>query len=318
MIDMNVLVSQLIEFFFIICLGYLVFKIGIFNDQVNKHISAFILHITLPCMIVSSVLSMKNHPPVSTVATVFMVSIGFFVIMPIIAFIVVKILRKTIKIVKQRQGAYMFMLIFTNCGFMGLPILQAAFGENGATAVFYAAILNIFFNLSAFTYGILMIGYGNDVDSKINPKDLLTPGIVCAIVAILFFIFNISLPLPLANALDRVGDLTPAMAMLLVGSTLATMNLKEALSEWRIYVFCIVKQFILPILLFPLFRLLIPDSFLLNVIFIEFLMPIANTALMISTQKDLDYKFVSKAIFISTVMSLASIPLVMYLCSIIY
>ena len=318
MIDMTVLVNQLIQLFLIICIGYFVFKIGILNETVNKQINSLVINVTMPFMIISSVLSMTERPETSTIISLFVVSIGFFIIMPVLSFIIVKIMLKTIHIVKARQGVYMFMLIFSNVGFMGMPILQAACGENGATAVFYAAVLNIFFNLSVFTYGVIIIGYGDTIETTLKLKDLISPGILCSILAIILYALNIHFPSTIESAIDTIGDLTSPLAMILVGSTLASMKLKEVFNEWRVYVFTIIKQFVLPILLYPVFRFCIEDDLLFNVMFIEFLMPIANIALMLATQYNLDNKFVSKTIFISTLMSLVSIPVVMYLCGMIY
>lgn len=318
MIDITVLVNQLIQLFLIICIGYFVFKIDILNETVNKHINSLVINVTMPLMIISSVLAMNDRPASSIIAILFAVSIGFFIIMPILAFIIVKIMLKTMHIVKSRQGVYMFMMIFSNVAFMGMPILNAACGEDGPTAVFYAAVLNIFFNLSVFTYGVIIIGYGDTVKTTLKFKDLLSPGILSSIIAIVIYALNIHFPSTIENVIDTVGDLTSPLAMLLVGSTLASMRLKEVFNEWRVYVFSAIKQFILPILLYPVFRLCIGDDLLFNVMFIEFLMPIANIALMLATEHGLDYKFVSKTIFISTLMSLISIPLVIYLCGIIY
>ena len=158
MIDMTVLIHQLIQLFIIICIGFLAFKVNIKKEKSIHALNRFVLDITLPLMMIDSVLSMKQRPEGSEVATLFGASITFYLIMPIIAFIIVKTMVKTINIVRSRQGAYMFMLVFSNVGFMGFPILQAACGAQGDTAVFYAAVLNIFFNLSAFTYGVVMIG----------------------------------------------------------------------------------------------------------------------------------------------------------------
>lgn len=318
MIDMNVLVNQLIQLFLIICVGYLVFKVKVFNESVNKHLNGFVIHVTLPLMIISSVLKIENHPDSSTIILLFCASIIFFIAMPFLAFVIVKIMLKTMKIVKSRQGVYMFMLIFSNVGFMGMPILQAACGENGTTAVFYAAVLNIFFNISAFTYGVIMIGYGETVKTTFQIKSLLSPGILCSLLAVIIYALNIHFPSTLENVIGTIGDLTSPLAMLLVGSTLASMKISEVFNEWRVYIFSIIKQFLLPILLYPVFRICIGDDLLFNVLFIEFLMPVANIALMLATEYELDYKFVSKTIFISTVISLVTIPLVIYICGIIY
>jgi predicted permease len=318
MIDMTVLVNQLIQLFIIICIGYFIFKISILNEAVNKHINSLIINVTMPLMIIHSVLSMSSRPESSTIISLFVISIAFYLLMPIVAFIVVKVMLKTLRIVKARQGVYMFMLIFSNVGFMGIPILQAACGKDGTTAVFYAAVLNIFFNLAVFTYGVLMIGYGDTVQTTLKLKSLLSPGITCSVLAIIIYAADIHFPKTIESVIGTVGNLTSPLAMLLVGSTLASMKLSEVFNVWRIYVFSFIKQFVLPILLYPIFRMCIGNDLLFNVIFIEFLMPVANISLMLATEYDLDYKFVSKTIFISTAMSLISIPVVMYLCGIIY
>ena len=112
MIDMTVLVNQLIQLFIIICIGYFIFKIGILNESVNKHINSLIINVTMPLMIIHSVLSMNNRPDSGTIISLFLVSVLFYLLMPIVALIVVKVMLKTMRIVKARQGVYMFMLIF--------------------------------------------------------------------------------------------------------------------------------------------------------------------------------------------------------------
>ena len=323
MIDMHVLVNQLIELFIIICLGYLMFKIGILNETVDKHINSLIVNVTMPCLIIDAVLSIdsSSRPDGSTVAALFAVSIGFFIIMPIIAFILVKILRITIRIKPKRQGIYMFMFIFSNVGFMGIPILRAAFGSQADVAVFFAAVLNIFFNLAVFTYGVIMIGYGDEAETTFKLKDLLSPGILSSVIGLFIYIFNFHFPASfeaVGHSITTIGDLTPPLAMILVGSTLASIPLKDVFTEWRIYVYAILKQILVPIALYPVYRLIMKDDLLFNVMFIELLMPVANIALILCTQYNLDRKFASKVIFISTIMSLVSIPVVIYMWGKIY
>lgn len=106
--------------------------------------------------------------------------------------------------------------------------------------------------------------------------------------------------------------------MILIGATLASMNFKELFNDWKIYIFVFIKQVVLPIIFYPVFRLLISDDLLFNVIFIEFLMPVANVGLMIATEQNLDTKLVSKTVFISTAISLITIPIVFSLCGYIY
>lgn len=325
MINLTVMITQLIQLFIIMALGYLAYKVKILNQKVNKHLSSFVLEITMPIMIIDAVLKLDSSmkPGTSTIVTLFVASIIFYLAMPILAFFIVKILAKTINIKKTREGLYMLMMVFGNVGYMGFPILQAACGDKGDLAVFYAAILNVFFNLAFFTYGIMMAGYGTENKVKISFKKFVTPGMISSFVGIALYAFGIHYPEKASNIFEQViqgvlgtiGDLTPPLAMILVGSTLASIAIKEIFSEWKIYVFIFIRQIILPILLFPLFKIFIHDSLLSTVLFIEFLMPTANSALIVANKYNLDSKFASKAIFISTLSSIVTIPLILWLTS---
>lgn len=318
MVEISVLFNQLFQLFLIMCVGYFVFKVKIFNEEVNKHLNSFVINITLPCLTISSVLTIDQKPENSVLITLFVSSIIFFIIMPAASFIIVKIMLKTMNIATSRQGIYMFMMIFSNVAFMGMPILSNVCGAQGATAVFYAAILNIIFNIAAFTYGIIIIGYGDTMKATFQLKNILTPGIICSILALFIYALNFHFGQTITSVLTTVGNLTSPLAMLLVGSTLATVELKQVFNEWRIYVFTIIKQILLPFIAYPIYRLFIRDDLLFTVMFIEFLMPVANIALIFSTQYHLDNKFVSKAIFISTLTSIVTIPLMMYICPHVY
>ena len=157
MINISVLFNQLIMLFLIICTGYLAYKLQYFDELTNKKLNKLVVNITLPMTTIDSVLSMAQRPKGSTVLFVFIASIVLYAVLPIISFIIIKL----IKMPFNTQGIYTFMLTFSNVGFMGFPVIQAAFGsEQGTTAVFYAAILNIIFTCCTFTYGVVLIGYG--------------------------------------------------------------------------------------------------------------------------------------------------------------
>ena len=196
MFDLSVLTTQLIQLFLVMAVGYIAFKMKILNVDVNKRLSTFVLEITMPIMIIDAVLSLDNSqkPGTSTIVTLFVASILFYVVMPIIAFVVVKILAETINIKKHREGLYMLMMVFGNVGFMGFPILKAACGSNGELAVFYAAILNIFFNIAFFTYGIMIVGYGTEAQAKISLKKFISPGMISSFVGIALYAFGIHYP----------------------------------------------------------------------------------------------------------------------------
>lgn len=305
--DIRILANQLIQLFLIICMGYLLYKIKIFNAHVNQKLTKLLLNVSMPALILSSVLEQTERPPISEVTTVFLAALAMYIVLPFISVLLVKIMR----IPKQQQGLYMFMHTFSNVGFMGFPIISALYGE---TAVFYTAIINVMFNLSVFTYGVIMVNYSGSEKTSLNAKKLLSPGIIGAALALLIYAGNIHLPVPVESAVQTLGSVTTPLAMLMIGSTLAAMNIKEIFNDARVYVFSVIKQIVIPIALFYVARVFINDEFILGIVFIMLLMPVANTALLFATEYNRDEGLAAKTVFITTLMSLFTIPLGIWIC----
>lgn len=305
--DMNILVNQLIELFLVICMGYLLYKVKIFNKEVNRKITKLLLNVSMPALIINSVLEQTERPPSNEVLVVFIAAIAMHIILPLISILFVK----AIRVPKNQQGLYMFMNTFSNIGFMGFPIINALYGSKG---VFYTAIINVMFSLSAFTYGVLMINYAGEGEAKFSAKKLLSPGILGALAALLIYAINMHFPSPVENFIGTLGSLTTPLAMLMIGSTLATMEVKTVFNDKRVYLFSVIKQLVIPIALFYIVRIFIHDEFILGIIYIMLLMPVANTGLLFATEYGRDEALAAKTVFITTVMSLITIPLGIWIC----
>ena len=194
---------------------------------------------------------------------------------------------------------------------MGYPVVNAIYGPLG---VFYASVFNIIFNLSAFTMGVFIIHYGSKDAVKWDVKRVLTPGFVFSILAVVIYFMPISFPDPVIELLGTVGGLTTPLAMLLIGATLGAMDIKEIFNDWRVYPYAIVKQFVLPLIMWPVLSRLINNPFILGITFILAAMPIANTSVLFATEYHRDEKLAAKNVFITTVLSIITVPAVVYIC----
>ena len=135
--DIQVIINQLMILFLVILVGFILFKVKIMTVEFNKLLTRLLLDITLPAMILASVMEQTQRPEMKTVLTVLAIAFAlYFVVLPLISVVLVKVLR----IPKVEQGLYIFMNIFSNIGFMGFPMINAIYGSD---AVFYAAIFNL-------------------------------------------------------------------------------------------------------------------------------------------------------------------------------
>lgn len=303
--DIMVVINQMIQLFLVIGLGYFMQKKKILNDEVNTKLNYIVISITTPALIFSSVCS-TTITDKSIVIYTLAVATAVYVVLPIVSFILVKIMR----IPMHQKGLYMFMTIFSNTGFMGFPIMKALFGND---AVFYTALFNILFNLEVFTLGVILMNYGKNVRMKLNPKNLLSPGIIASIIAIFIYFLEIPIPSILANTFEMVGDMTSPLAMIIIGATLANIRIKELFMELRLYYFTIIKQVILPILFFPLIAYFIKDPLIQGITLVNIAMPVGNSAVLFAKEYGGDVELAAKSIFITTLVSVFTIPLIVSL-----
>ena len=309
--SITILFMQMIKLFLIMCIGYTLYKINIIDDHTKAHVTKIILYVTTPALIVHSFIDNMTGEERKILIELFATAMALYIILPVIAVIIALILR----IKKCERGMYIFMTVFANVGFMGFPVTEALFGSVG---VFYAAVFNCVFNLFLYTLGVMLMYYGTDENNSfkdiINGKRILNPGVICCFVSVIIFAFNIPVPKVLDEVLASVGSLTSPLAMMLVGASLAVMNVKELFGGVRIYLFTALKQIGIPLLLWPLIRLFIQNDMLASVTLLMASMPVANTAVLFATEYKKDEKLAARGIFITTVVSLITIPFVVYIC----
>lgn len=305
--DINILINQMAGLFLIMFLGYLLFKIKLVDDNFSKGLTRMIINVTMPCLLVSSVMETTERQPVSNVLLILLVAfLLYFVIFPLVGIIIAKILR----VKRNQEGMYMFMTSFSNIGFMGFPIISAVAGPVG---LFYATLYNMVFNLGIFTIGIWLVNYGKKEGVKFSPKKLLSPGFIGACFALLVYFLNLELPSFINRAIDMVGDITSPAAMLVTGFTLAKMDIKNVFNDWRVYVWLTIKQFALPLILWIPFTMLFANETVRYVSLILAGMPVANMAVLYATTYGSDEELAARSVFITTLFSLITVPLCVWI-----
>ena len=302
--DTNVIISQMIILFLILTLGYFIFKIKLVDDNFTKQFSALVIKVTMPALLLSSVLDITERQPLRDVLTSFGIAVAlFFIVMPIVGFLLAKLFR----VKRNSTGLYVFMATFSNVGFMGFPVISALAGEVG---LFYAAIYNLVFNVAVFTLGVWLVNHDKDGESSgFDIKLLMSPGVIAALLAIALYSMNIKLPVLLCDAIGSVGSITSPSAMLIIGCTLAIMDVKTVFSDWRLYPWILIKQIVIPILLWIPLAMIIKNEILLTVTFILFLMPVANNAVLFANTYNGDAELAARSVFLTTLLSLLTVPI---------
>ena len=300
--DIMVVFQTMLKLFLLLILGFVLFKCHIFDEYTNKKISALIVIVASPMLIISSIAGVEG----SNKSIVFLM-IGAGILMYIGFIILGKIINRIFPFPKKDWPVYECMVVFANTGFMGYPVLLDVFGQE---AVFYASLIHMAFNFFVYTYAIICLTKGDDSEFKLNFKQLLTPGIILIFVGIFIYLFDIQLPSVLMDTINSVGSLTAPLSMMMIGSSLAVYPIKDSFTDWRSYVFAFVRLMIVPFVTMIMCRLLHIDAYYANITIITNAMPVGSMVLMLATQYNANVKIVTRNIVVSTLLSVITIPIV--------
>ncbi|WP_270833117.1 AEC family transporter [Faecalibacillus intestinalis] len=300
--DIMVVFQTMLKLFLLLVLGFVLFKCHIFDEYTNKKISALIVNVASPMLIISSIAGVEG----SNISIVFLM-IGAGILMYIGFIILGKIINRIFPFPKKDWPVYECMVVFANTGFMGYPVLLDVFGQE---AVFYASLIHMAFNFFVYTYAIMCLTKGDDSEFKLNFKQLLTPGIILIFVGIFIYLFDIQLPSVLMDTINSVGSLTAPLSMMMIGSSLAVYPIKDSFTDWRSYVFAFVRLMIVPFVTMIMCRLLHIDAYYANITIITNAMPVGSMVLMLATQYNANVKIVTRNIIVSTLLSVITIPIV--------
>ena len=141
-------------------------------------------------------------------------------------------------------------------------------------------------------------------------KKLITPGIIASLIAVLLYIFSISLPETLLQPIQLIGNMTTPLAMIIIGATLSKYPIKKILLDRKIYLFTIFIDLIIPMIFSPLVHFLIKDTMIQAMTMIILAMPVANGAVLFAKRYQQNEFLAAKTVFLSTLLSIITIPVV--------
>lgn len=298
---MNALIITMLKIVAAMAAGFLLYKIHILNDAVNKGISSLVVHVTSPCMIFSSIVTM-GRSEIGNAVTLLWIGFVIYAVLIALAFLIVKLLR----IPPASSGVYQAAIVFGNVGFLGLPLAESLFGPVG---LFYMALLNIHMNLFVYSYGFYIIARNSSSGFRFSPKTLINAGIISVLIAMLIFFLQIPLPDYVKEPISFVGGITSPLAMIVIGSTAAANSLKKVFLHKKLYLLSLIKLLILPAATYFLLKLTLDNRMMAQVITMYVGMPTAALVSMIAIAYDSDAETASSATAMMNVLCIATIPL---------
>lgn len=295
--------QQMIIFFIMIGVGVIARRRSIINEEGMKQISALVVNITTPAIILSAGVHADKSLSFDEFMFAFVLGCALFALLIFLAEISPFIFR----LKKPDSRVLKLMIVFCNIMFMGLPLLSNIYGHR---AVIYLMIFNLPSSLLIFTYGLIVVS-GTPIKSFKNVLiKVFNPGLIAALLAFIFYFTNLKLPNIIVQPIDMVGSVTGPLAMILIGAAMANLKILDLFSDLKLVIFSLFKMFFMPLAIMLLLKQFITDIDLLGTSLILIATPAGNMIAMFATiycPKAND--IATRGISLTTLMSVVTLPL---------
>lgn len=294
-------IEIMVILFTIVVLGYALCMLGYMGDKFDQKLSSIVIDVTCPALILSSVMG-AELPDRSLILP--LLGIGFltYILLLVFGFWVPRFVAKS----PDEQGMIGFALMFANVGFIGYPIVSAIFGPK---AVFYAALLNIPNTFFIFTAGVMLVKGEHNMKS-LSAKVLFSPAMIAAFVAALMVAFGVRTPDIIARPVTMVGNITIPAALMVIGSSMARLPLKEIIGSPKVYVASLLRLVVVPLSVYFLFRFCDVSDVINNINTVIIAMPVASYGTMFCLKYGRNPSLMTEMTFVTTLGSILTIPLI--------
>ena len=317
----QIVVENIFVMFCFILIGFLLRKKNIMDDHVTRAIAKILVNISVPAAIISAMIS--QHFEFYRLA-----NMGIILVVSALAFVFFTLfglgLGKCLKLSRDKVGIYACSIAFGNMAFMGIPIIFSIWGDLG---VFYISIINIPFFIFVPLSAALFIKANKDQMPVSKEKFKWDPNLIACVVGIGLYVFQDNIPLAILDlirpvALDGIGggpigrlilqlsQLMTPISMFFIGSSLGKSRFSDISADKSIYILLFVKLFFLPLVMLFVVRLFVQDSTVIGVLVMKTAMPTAALVAVFVDQKNSDTVYSSQIIFVTTIFSLLTIPVI--------
>lgn len=301
------------ELFLAMGIGILLCKRKILDASTNSKLSILLINICIPCIILSSVSSVPRNDPV-IVLRVLAAGVLSYLLYFVIGYIFNVIMRTP----DYLRGTYICMMAFPNAVFIGYPIVQTMFGD---MAIFYASIFNMPFNVLFFTLGIGCFRKDALKENKFaeksnfifNVREIINNGLIASIIALIIYFFDIPVPDVIYSCTSFIGNIATPMSMIIIGSSLGTVSLSDFFQLKKIWPLIPFRLAIIPLLVWLLMHLFTKDPLIISICTIGAGMPTASIVAMGAGEYPTQNRIATFAVVISTLFSIVSIPIMLFL-----
>lgn len=309
MAELFFMLKNVIIFVLLALPGYILVKSKLLNSSHTGALSKVLMYVGMPFLILSSTLKLSFNPElIKTLLIVAVIGI-LFIMMTFFLSIPLTSGEKD----KKRRGMMRFCSVFSNNGFLGLPLAIAVFGAD-AKAVTVVIILNIITNILMYTLGIYLVS--GDKQAMNLKKAFLSPVLIAFIVGIALNLLKVTKYVPeITTYSNHFSGIVTPISMTILGMKMGGVQFTKLFTNWKTYYVSLLKLIVFPVAMVGILlgvRAIFSNSFvdegLIMGVFMAFAVPTAGLASTFSDQFDGDTEGAVAFTLGTTILSIITIP----------
>lgn len=298
--------TQVVILLILIAFGFILAKKNILTQNGVKDITELVLYFVTPCVIIKSFIRKFDSKMLKGLLLSFLIVVLLHILFILISKAVIR--PKDI----QLKRALQFGVIFSNCGYMSLPLQEALLGETG---VFYGASFIAIFNLFVWSYGILLMS--GDKKYLSAKKLIINPGIIGLAAGLVIFLFSIPVPKVISEPISYIAGLNTPLPMIIIGFHLAKSDIKKAVKNIHCVTAVILRLVAAPLMSIGLMYVCGVRGTLFSAIAIASCAPCAAIGTMFASKFGGDAETSASLVSLSTALSLVTMPFIITLAGVI-
>jgi len=320
--DVQIVSYQVIILGLIALVGFISGKTGYLPPEAGSVLSAIVIKLTSPLLVFTTISQYRyTSQTLHDGALIY----GISIILILFAYLMAKILYRALKFEKVDQTIYKMASVFGNVVFLAYPLLNSLYGDKG---IFYAIFFNLANDTILWTWGIYLLNtktgsWREQWKGFVNGN---TIAVVAGFLCICFHLQTLVEQYPLVHsiyqllyaAMNPLGKTTTYLAMVFIGLILAesrTGHTYEPKEKAAVICLSACKLLVVPVLSLIGLRLFLPslDPFIIKIVILQLAMPTATIMATLADQYQSDYRLATECIFVTTLLSMGTLPLMLYL-----
>lgn len=299
----NTLLAILGKILLMVLFGFILKKLGIINNEFQKGLSNLLLNAILPV----SILSSASNPFSKELSKGLIITAVACLIYYVSTLILTHLITGVFKTDTATKKIFITMSVFANVGFIGFPMANELFGNNG---MFYAVIYNMFYQIFFFTYGTNLLSN----EGKFNVSSIFkSPVTLSSFVAIIIYLSPYRFPKFINESLSTVGGMMVPLSMIIIGCTLVDMKLKEILKDKYSYFVSLLRLVIFPLIIIGILLLIGIKGEVAVVIAVLTGLPSGSLNVILAEQYNCNPKYAARTVIQSMVLMIVILPIIIFL-----